>query len=59
MLIAHIAEHMAPIQDRRKNFESREDELSDILREGAKKARECAGQTMEEVYRVIGMPRRR
>ena len=59
MLIEHIEAHMAPIRDRRKRFESRDDELSDILSEGAKKARACAGQTMEEVYRVIGMLRPR
>jgi tryptophanyl-tRNA synthetase len=54
-LISHVAEHMTPIHERRKRFEARKDELTDILQAGAKKARLRAALTMSEVYDVLGM----
>jgi tryptophanyl-tRNA synthetase len=54
-LIAHVAEHMAPIHERRKRFESRRDDLADILSDGAKKASARASETMSEVYDALGM----
>jgi tryptophanyl-tRNA synthetase len=55
VLIARVTEHMIPIHERRKRFENRRDELSDILRAGAEKARERASLTMSDVRRVLGM----
>ncbi|MDR3255222.1 MAG: tryptophan--tRNA ligase [Synergistaceae bacterium] len=55
VLIACVTEHMTPIHERRKAFESRRDDLADILREGAKKARACASRTMSDVYDALGM----
>jgi tryptophanyl-tRNA synthetase len=55
MLIACVGEYMAPIHERRKRFEGRDDELLDILREGAAKANARASRTMSEVYDVLGM----
>ncbi|MDR0617083.1 MAG: tryptophan--tRNA ligase [Synergistaceae bacterium] len=54
-LMVHVTEHMAPIHERRKRFESKMGDLDDILSAGAKKAQECAGRTMSEVYEVLGM----
>jgi tryptophanyl-tRNA synthetase len=58
-LIAHVTEHMAPIQERRKRFEGRGNELEDILANGAKRARETAARTMSEVYDALSMPKLR
>jgi tryptophanyl-tRNA synthetase len=57
VLIARVTERMAPVHERRKHFEANRDELSDILLEGAKKARVCAKRTMNEVYGALGMMR--
>lgn len=57
VLIAHITEYMEPIQQRRRYFEGRRDELMDILYNGADKARAFAAGTMDEVYGVLGMLR--
>ncbi|MDR1885442.1 MAG: tryptophan--tRNA ligase [Synergistaceae bacterium] len=56
-LIAHVAEHMAPIQARRRRFASNHDELMDILRDGARRAGEFAARTMSEVHDALGMLR--
>lgn len=56
MLIAHVERHMAPIHERRKSWESRESDMMDILRDGAKRARACAAATMEDVRAAIGLP---
>jgi tryptophanyl-tRNA synthetase len=57
VLIARVTEHMAPIHERRKYYEGRQDELDDILRDGALRARETAGRTMSEVYDALSMPK--
>jgi tryptophanyl-tRNA synthetase len=57
-LIARVSEHMAPIQERRRRFEGKRDELNDILSDGAARARETASRTMSEVYEVLSMPKR-
>jgi tryptophanyl-tRNA synthetase len=55
-LIVRVTERMTPIQERRRHFECREDELNDILASGANRARETAGRTMSEVYEALSMP---
>ncbi|MDR3279938.1 MAG: tryptophan--tRNA ligase [Synergistaceae bacterium] len=57
MLIAHVTKRMTPIHERRAKFAGRDDELADILADGAKKARDKAGRTMSEVYDVLNMPK--
>jgi tryptophanyl-tRNA synthetase len=56
-LIGHVAAYMTPIQERRLRFEGRGGELSDILNDGAKRARATAERTMSEVYDALSMPR--
>jgi tryptophanyl-tRNA synthetase len=58
-LIAHVTEHMTPIQERRRYFEARGNELDDILADGARRAGETAGRTMSEVYSALSMPKKR
>ena len=57
ILMDHVTRHMTPIQERRKYFEGRRDELRDILSDGARRARETAGRTMSEVYEALSMPK--
>lgn len=54
MLREHVEREMAPIRDRRAYYEKDEDLLQDILVEGARKAREIASTTVEEVVTAIG-----
>ena len=56
-LVVHVEAYMTPIHDRRTGFESKGDELMDILHEGAKRARAFAEVTMDEVYSVLGILR--
>ena len=53
-LFVHIARVMEPIHQRRAYFEQHNDELMDILKTGAQRARVVAGETMEEVYNALG-----
>ncbi|MDR1482587.1 MAG: tryptophan--tRNA ligase [Synergistaceae bacterium] len=55
-LIACVAERMAPVHDRRRRFEASGD-LSDILVDGAKRARAFAARTISEVYAALRMPK--
>ncbi len=57
MLIAHVTATMEPIQERRRYFEGRDDELMDILRDGAARARAMAEVTMDEVYGALSFLR--
>jgi len=54
LLAEALLENMAPLQERRRHFEAHPDEVRDILREGNKRAREQAKQTMAEVREAIG-----
>lgn len=49
-----LVERLAPIRERRREFENSPSLLFDILREGARKAREVASATMEEAREAIG-----
>ncbi|MDR1578950.1 MAG: tryptophan--tRNA ligase [Synergistaceae bacterium] len=57
ILIAHVTEHMTPIQERRKYFGERDGELNAILSDGAERARATAERTMDEVYEALSMPK--
>jgi tryptophanyl-tRNA synthetase len=52
-----IADYLAPIRQRRKELEKNEGAILDILQEGARKARERAGETMGEVRRAMRLVR--
>lgn len=54
MLREHVEREMVPIRERRAYYEKDEDLLQDILVEGARKAREIASATVEEVVTAIG-----
>lgn len=50
-----VVEKLAPIKERRRYYEKNIDEVVDILKEGSKKAREVARETMEEVREITKM----
>lgn len=56
-LMMHLEEAMTPIHERRAYYESREDDLMDILNSGAAKARKIAENTMDDVYSAMGILR--
>ncbi|MGD8718913.1 MAG: tryptophan--tRNA ligase [Candidatus Zixiibacteriota bacterium] len=49
-LAAAINEYLAPLREKRGDFEARPDYLRDVLEEGARKAREVARRTCDEAY---------
>ncbi len=55
-LAANMNAHLAEFRERRAVFAQREDEVWDILHDGAERAREIAEQTMGEVREAIGLP---
>ncbi|MDK2856096.1 MAG: tryptophanyl-tRNA synthetase [Bacillota bacterium] len=50
-----IVERMAPIHERRRQFEAHPDEVRDILREGARRARTVAAETVAEARRAMNL----
>ncbi len=55
MLVAKINGYFAPFRDKRQELAGRPDYVEDVLREGAKKARAEAQQTMVLVRAAVGM----
>lgn len=53
-LFSHIQNILGPIQEKRLYLEQHDDELLDILRDGAERARVVARSTMDEVKEAIG-----
>jgi len=60
MLHAQIEAIMAPIRERRALYEGKDELLTDIFTEGARRAKAVAEKTMEEFYPAMGLlpPRR-
>jgi tryptophanyl-tRNA synthetase len=54
-LADNVIAHLGPIRERRRSFEADRDRVQAILREGARKAREVAAQTLTEVRQRIGL----
>ncbi len=52
---AKINDFLAPIIEKRKQYENRKDDVLDILIEGEKKAREVASATMNEVHKAMNL----
>lgn len=50
-----VIEVLAPIQERRRYFEKHEDEVNEILADGAVRAKARANQTMHEVRLAVGL----
>jgi tryptophanyl-tRNA synthetase len=46
---------LAPIRERRQRWEKDPDAVRDVLREGTKRAREVARETMEAVRSAMGV----
>jgi tryptophanyl-tRNA synthetase len=57
-LLAKIEELVGPARERREDWLSRPDDLEDVLRAGAARARESAGPLMERVRAAVGLPER-
>jgi len=54
-LLVKITQYFAPFMDKRKEYASRPDTVRDILKKGAKKARERAKPTIEAVRSKVGI----
>ena len=50
-----VVAHLAPIQERRRHFESHPEEVDAILADGAVRANACAATTLEQVYTAVGL----
>ncbi len=57
ILIGHVVETIRPIRERKTDLLARPDDILDILREGAARARPIAQATMAEVRRAVGVTR--
>jgi tryptophanyl-tRNA synthetase len=55
MLLEKINAHFAPARERRKELAARPDDVEDVLRTGANRARSEAQATMERVREAVGM----
>ncbi|MGH9333700.1 MAG: tryptophan--tRNA ligase [Vicinamibacteria bacterium] len=55
-LADHLLARLEPIARRRRDFESRPDDVRDIFREGALRAREAAESTMAGVREAVKLP---
>jgi tryptophanyl-tRNA synthetase len=53
-LAESLNQHLAPFRERRKALEEDPDYVADVLRDGAKRAKEIASRTMSEVRKAIG-----
>jgi tryptophanyl-tRNA synthetase len=52
-----FVDYFSPIRERAMDLINKEDELMDILHEGAKKASEVASATLESAYTKVGLAR--
>ncbi|MBI3630512.1 MAG: tryptophan--tRNA ligase [Candidatus Rokubacteria bacterium] len=52
-LLEHMLPPLACVRERRQQFAEKPDDIVDILRDGSKRAREVARQTMEDVRRAV------
>jgi len=55
ILMGHVMEMIAPLRERKADLLARPDDLKDILRSGAERARPIARATMDEVRKAIGV----
>lgn len=57
ILVGHVTEMIGPIRDRKAGLLTRPDDIADVLRGGAGRARAIAKATMDEVRKAIGVSR--
>ena len=50
-----ISASLAPVRERRRGLVAHPDDVRDVLRDGARRARPLAQATMDEVRRAMGM----
>ncbi|MBD3349467.1 MAG: tryptophan--tRNA ligase [Candidatus Eisenbacteria bacterium] len=55
ILMGHMMEMIAPLRERKADLLARPDDVRDILRAGAERARPIARATMDEVRRAVGV----
>jgi tryptophanyl-tRNA synthetase len=53
-LAANLNQYLTPFRDKREKLAKNSDIVDDVLRDGAKRARVIAGETMSEVREAIG-----
>src|SRR6185436_7771677 len=57
-LAARLSETLGPMRERAQALRARPDDVHDVLRDGAKRAREIAAATMDEVRARMGLRER-
>lgn len=55
VMIRRVLDDLAVFREKRAYWESHRDDVSDVLRQGERRAREVARQTMAEVREVVGV----
>jgi len=50
-----MTEALAPIRERRRRWEKDPDAVRDVLRDGTRRAREVARETMDQVRSAMGV----
>ncbi len=55
MLVPHLIDFLAPIQEKRQYYVEHDDEIDDILNQGSKRARKIARQTVAEAREAMGL----
>ena len=58
-LASNVAQDLRPIRERARELKARPDRVHEILEAGARRCRDIAGETMEEVYARMGLARSR
>ena len=56
LLAQNINQNLAPLREKRADLARNPDDVSDVLNDGANRAREIAEATMQEVRRAVDMP---
>ncbi len=55
VMIKHVVEELAPLQEKRASYERRPHDVEDVLATGDRLAKEKASETMEEVREAVGL----
>ena len=56
MFAENLNQHLKPFREKRAQIDEKPDQVWDVLRDGGRRAREIAEQTMGEVRSAIGLP---
>ena len=55
LMTDHLLQALAPIQERRRQYESHPQDASDVLEEGSRKAQQTAQATMDQVRMAMNL----